>query len=423
MRTEAFRGLRRVIPCLLFILPLVTGCWDRLEIEQRATVLGLAIDTESAVAEEAPRDVGKSPSIDATTSSGMDVPYGGTLFRLTAQIAVPGRIPLGPGEGGGGGGGSRPQEAVWVLHSAGTTVNDALQQLQQQVADKLFLGHLRILVVSEAFARARGMQVLTDFLVRHPEVRRTVWVVVSRGRAADLMQTAPPLERVPTLYLMSTLDHAKQMGKLSNDFFGMFASKVVAPGRDPVLPYVEVMQRDNINLTGLAFFQGDQMVGTTARPFDISTYMLLTGVRPGGYTMMVQVPGQADTVMWQAYRRKQRVDVTFANGRPHLSVQLHIDGNVTEKSSDRVNLDDAAVIRRIDEAVAAKTRANIEAVLERTRELGTDPVGFGEYVRAKHRRYWDRAVKSKDRWRDLYPDIPVDVRVTVTTHRLGMKGR
>lgn len=300
-------------------------------------------------------------------------------------------------------------------------MNDALQQLQQQVADKLFLGHLRIIVVSEDFARQQGMEALSDFLVRHPEVRRTVWVVVSKGSASDLMQTAPPLERVPTVYLMSTLDHAKQLGKLPNDFFGMFVSKVAMRGREPILPYVEVMQKDNVNISGLVMFRRYRMAGTTARPFDIATYMLLSGVQPGGYTMMVQIPGHRETVMWQAYLRKRRITVRIENGRPHFTVRVHLDGNITEKSSEGVNLDDPRVLAAIDDAVGQKLRSNLDAFITLTKALHTDPVGFGEFVRARQPGYWDRYVQTKERWEALYPDVKIDFVITVRTHRVGMK--
>lgn len=79
------------------------------------------------------------------------------MIRLTAQISVPGRIPLGPQTGGGGG----EQEPVWVLSSYGHTIDDALLNLQQELADELFLGHLRIIVVNEKLAK----KALNDLMI------------------------------------------------------------------------------------------------------------------------------------------------------------------------------------------------------------------------------------------------------------------
>lgn len=84
---------------LLLLLSLVfvflTGCWDQLEIEDRALVLGLSID--SVLKNSKTED-------DQTThlkSANINLPK----IRVTAQIAVPGRVPLGPSSGGEGSGG------------------------------------------------------------------------------------------------------------------------------------------------------------------------------------------------------------------------------------------------------------------------------------------------------------------------------
>src|SRR5690606_9526301 len=107
------------------------------------------------------------------------------MIRVAAQIAVPGRIPLGPGEGGGS-----TNKPVWILEAVGHTLDDAMLIMQQQVSDQLFYGHLRVIVVSESFARL-GMSNLNDYFRRHPEVRRLAWLAVTKGKAEPFMKTAP----------------------------------------------------------------------------------------------------------------------------------------------------------------------------------------------------------------------------------------
>ena len=405
---------------LVLTMPFMTGCWDRLEIEQRAVILGLSIDSEESGQSDgsAADDLGAT---DATNSGQVRTSDNNQAFELTAQIAVPGRIPLGPGGGEGGGGGSAPRSAIWVLHSTGRTIEDALAQLQQRVADRLFLGHLRVIVVSEDFAKKQGVKNLTDFLLRNPAIRRTAWLVVSKGRASELMQTAPPLERVPTLYLMSTMDHAAQAGKLPMAFFGKFVSQDVMMGRDPVLPYLEDVGKDSVNASGLAFFKNDKMVGATPRPVDILPYMELDGIKAGGYTIMVPVPGHTGTVMWHAMRRKKRISVSIRNGVPHFVVKVHVDGNIEEKSDEGFTIDDPQLIHTIDEKIATDATKNMEKFLTMTKELQIDPIGFGEYVRARSRVFWDTNVKTKEKWEAMYPRTTMDIEMDVKTDRIGMK--
>lgn len=123
-------NMRRCCAALL-ILSLLTGCWDRMELEERAVVLGISVDTAGPEAAQQEDEIshlrGKYP-----------VPPQ-DMIRVSVQIALPGQIPLGPGEGGGGTGG-KSEDTVWVLDVVGHTLDDALMSLQQQISGRLFSG-------------------------------------------------------------------------------------------------------------------------------------------------------------------------------------------------------------------------------------------------------------------------------------------
>lgn len=229
---------------LLLSCSLLTGCWDRMEIEERAVVLGISIDTADKDAEAREDEIshlrGKYPAPKQE------------LIQLSVQIALPGRIPLGPGEGGGSGEGE--QETVWVLDVVGHTVDDAMMNLQQQISGKLFFGHLRVIVVSEEFAR-KGIENLNDYLHRNAEVRRMAWLMISKGKAKNHMQAAPKLERVPALYLASTLDDAVKHGKFPSNYIGTFWSNSSKKGQEGFLPYIKIMKGDNVEISGMAFLK------------------------------------------------------------------------------------------------------------------------------------------------------------------------
>ena len=212
---------------LILIAPCLTGCWDRLEIEERAVILGIAVDDAGKSAEQT------EPKVTHLEESFPIPPV--DMVRITVQIAVPGRIPLGPVEGGSSGG----VKPVWVLSAVGHTIDDALSVLQEELADRIFLGHLRVIVVSEKIAR-KGLSNLNDYLRRNPEVRRLAWLMVSKGNAAEIMNAEPELERVPSLYLIAMMDHAVEMGIYPFEFLGVFWSEETSLGHEPSLPYIVV---------------------------------------------------------------------------------------------------------------------------------------------------------------------------------------
>jgi spore germination protein KC len=397
----------------LFIIPFLTGCWDRVEIEERAVVLGIAIDTADEEAEKEEEDV--------SHLTGRFPPPGKGMIRLTAQIAVPGRIPLGPGEGGGGGGGGKGKETVWVLESVGHTVDDAVSNLQQKLSGPIFFGHLRIIIISEDIAK-RGLRDMNDYFRRNPEVRRMTWMVVSKGSAGELMKAAPELERVPTLYLMSTLDQAVRMGKFPEDFVGIFWSHFSKKGQEGFLPYVELEPRGEVLIKGMAYFKGYKLAGVT-KPLEIGFYMAIKGLNPAGYQVFVELPDQpGNIVVFNATQRKSKFKVSINGGRPHFKVNAYIEGNIREKSGEQFSIKEDT-LKKIEQQINKEALKGLDILVKKTQEKGSDIFGFGEYVRAKEPAFWNKEIKTGERWSEMYKDVTVDINIKVKVRRVGMKAR
>jgi Ger(x)C family germination protein len=400
---------------LVFLLffPLLTGCWDRLEIESRAVVLAIAID-EAKSEDETNKSEATHLTKNLTSSTT-------GAISISVQIAVPGRIPLGPGGssgGDGGGGGQGSKSPVWVLSATGETIDDALMNLQQQIDNRLFLGHLRMIVVSEAIAR-RGLQNLNDYFRRQPEVRRTAWMVVSKGTAIEFMTATPQLERVPTLYLLATMDQAVKMGRLPNDFLGVFFSASSAHGQEGYLPYLKLKKKSNIEIAGLAYFKGEKMVGST-NALQIGNFMAMKQMNPGGYSFIQQIPGTETLVMLQAIYRKSRISVDIKDGKPHATIRCMLEEDIREKSNEDLSLTEDS-IKKIEETFQKEASKAFKNLIMKTQKDGSDIFGIGEYVRAMHSSYWNREIKTKEKWEQIYPDISIDLFVRVKVRRIGTK--
>lgn len=389
---------------------LLCGCWDRTEIEDRAIVLGVSID-------KAPPEAVREEDAVNHYEEGLGPPDS-DLIRLGVQLALPGRIPLGPGESGGIGG-NDPQQTVWVMDVVGHSVNDALMNLQQQLSARLFFGHLRVIVVSEEMARF-GLENVDDYFHRNPEVRRMAWLMVAKGEALPLMKAAPKLERVPSLYLMTTLDEGIRMGKFPQDYIGIFWSCKSMLGQEGFLPYVELKKNQNVETKGLALFKDSRMVGAT-KPLDIAVYMALKGNNPGGYNAFVKIK---DTyVMTHVTHRESKTRLEIRDGKPFFKFTMAFELNLEEKMDDEFSLQNPEIIREIQESQTAGAIKLIESFLETTQKLGSDVLGLGEYVRAKKPGYWNSNVRTKERWQRMYKEIGYEVKVEMRIRRIGMKSQ
>ncbi|MDQ0111878.1 Ger(x)C family spore germination protein [Paenibacillus harenae] len=391
---------------------LLTGCWDRVEIDERAVVLGVSIDKAAKDEEEHESEVTHvEGSLPAPVKD---------MVHVAVQIALPGRIPLGPGESGGASG--NPGQTLWVVDVFGHSIDDAFMNLQQQISSKLFFGHLRVIVISEEVAR-RGLANINDFFRRNSEVRRMAWLMVSKGKALDLMKAAPKLERIPTLYLMSTLDEGIKMGKFPKDYIGIFWSNMSKKGQEGFLPYIELKKSDNVEIKGLAYFRGEKMVGAT-KPLEIAGYLGLKGINPAGYRAVITIDNPPGTVITNVAHRSSKIEVRIKKGNPHFTIDVMLEVNVEEViGGESLTIDNPSVLTEIEKKQDEASVKFYEDIIKKTQQKKSDIFGFGEYVRAKEPGYWKRHIGTKEQWEKQYPDATFDVHVVTKIRRIGMKAK
>ncbi|MGO4544668.1 Ger(x)C family spore germination protein [Paenibacillus sp. 2TAB23] len=415
MRNKQWIPIVKVICCFSVVIPFLTGCWDRLEIEERAVVLGVSIDT---VSDEQAKEAEEEEDEVSHISGSIPPPSMG-MVRVAVQIALPGRIPLGPGEGGGGKGSAG--ETVWVIDVVGHSIDDAFMNLQQQVSSKLFFGHLRVIVVSEKLAR-KGLENVNDYFRRNPEVRRMAWLMIAKGNALKFMNATPQLERVPALYLMSTLDEGIRMGKFPKDYIGVFWSNVSKKGQEGFLPYVEMKKEENVGIIGLAYFNGAKMVGAT-KPLEIAGYLGMKGVNPAGYRVYIQLDQSSESVMTNATHRKSKIKVNIRENVPHFTIDIDIELNLEAKLNENLKINDPNILRAIEKKQEGMSVLFYSNLIKKTQAKGSDIFGFGEYVRAFKPQFWNAHVKTAEGWRSMYKDCEFDVKVSLKIRRIGMKAQ
>lgn len=409
MRPNKHRWKRILLLLLLIplLLPLLAGCWDSREIEKRATILAIGIDN-------ADRDAVKQEDEISHEKGKIGIPDE-RMIELSVQIAIPGRIPLGPQTGGG------EKSPVLVVRAVGHTLEDALLNIQQEVADEIFLGHLRLIVLNEEVARD-GVGRFTDYLRRNPQIRRTASLVVSKERASEYMEIKPELERVPSLYLAEMVDSLIQLGKFPPSFIGMFWSILSSKGQEAYLPYFQIKGSANIQINGIAYFQGDKMVGKT-KPRQIGSFMAGIGAEKGGYGAFIKIPEIEQVVLVRAVERKTRVKASLKNGEPHITLKIRYESEIEEVESLTPSNIMKEDFESLEKEFSKQVGQGLEVLIAETQEEKSDIFGFGEHFRAKFPKYWNKNVKTKERWQEIYGNLFYDVEVTTNIRRTGMKAK
>ncbi len=362
---------------------LLAGCWDRREIEERANVLALGVDTC-----ELPCNV-----------------------RITRQVAIPGRIPLGGSQEGGGA--AAVAEPVAIVTSEGADAHTALARAQAKLNHRLTFAHMRVLLFAEAFAR-QGLTEYLDLVRRTPETRRLMWLGVVEGQAEDVLRARPRLELVPALFLSDMFEDAVKSGRLPFSNFGEFLTQLANKGEQPTAPLLKMAGPDRVSLAGLAVFHEGRMVGKLG-PEETTTYMQLRGFRRGGELIRLTLPGgsQADLTV---YGRDTHYQVAMAGRQFQVHITMHLETDLLRSSSD-LDIQNPRTLEQIETHAARKVRSEAEALLQKLqRQWQADILGVGERVRA----YLPRAWAATPDWSAAFAKAKFAVDVQVYVRQTGL---
>lgn len=362
----------------------LAGCWDRREIEERANVLAMSVDACK--------------------------PTEPCQVRVTRQIAIPGRIPLGATPEASSNPGVK---TVALFTSEGADGPEARIRSQARLNRQINPAHLRVLLFGDAYAR-QGLAPYLDMVRRDPQTRRLMWLAIVEGSADDVLRARPSLERVPAIFLSDMFDDAVKTGRLPQSFLGEFLTQLANRGEEPVAPVLKMAGPNRYGLAGLAVFRGDRMVGKLS-PEETATYLQLRGLRRGSELIRLTLPegNEADLTV---VGRRTRYQVRAAGRQIQVRLSLQLECDLLQATGG-LNLQDHKTLDRIEDAAARQVKSQGEALVRKLQtEFQADVLAVGERVRAYLPRVWE----SIPDWSAAFADARFEIEVEVAARRTGL---
>ncbi|TDF97977.1 Ger(x)C family spore germination protein [Paenibacillus piri] len=372
-----------LIVCLLSLQLLVTGCWDRREIEERTSVVGIAIDKSK-----------KHPS----------------YLLVTVQIPIP--IKIAGASGGRAGGG---KQAVRVMSSEGKTVVEGFQNLQKRLNQELFYGHTRVIAIGEEAAR-EGVNHIFDPFRRDPQLRRLLWPLIVKGEARELLKAGPNLEQIPIVYVMTLIENGAKAGRIPDMNLGKFYIDLTSRTRDPYLNYIQVVG-DDIRWEGIAVFRGVKMVGVL--PGQDAWQMLRIRERRDGGNITFPYqdkPDQLITINTEFIR--SRNEISYINDHVVVKTRIFLEGNLLEKTFG-TNLFKSEEMFKIENDAVKYLEKEAKVVIGKLqKQYHADILGLGSKIRSYHPDIW----KKLD-WKKDFSKVEIQVSYDMKLRSSGMEMR
>ncbi|WP_028777199.1 Ger(x)C family spore germination protein [Shimazuella kribbensis] len=376
----------------LSMVLLLSGCWSRRELNEIALVIGLGVD-----------------KID-------------NEYVISTQIVDPSEI-----ASKGGGGGRAP---VVTYKTKSNTLMGAIRQLTASTPRKLYLAHLRMLVLGESIVR-EGVAPALDVISRDHELRSDFFIIMTKGnKAQDVLTMVTPLEKVPSAYMFNMLRHSeKYWAPFSTLKIDQLDNEISGDGKEPVITAVEIRgslkegeQKKNVEnisiknylqYTSVGVLRQDKLVGYLNET-EASGYKYLIGKIK---STVIEMPCNKDHKdVTELIHTNSIIKANMRNHKPSIDVQINSEANVAELECQS-NLLNLNVIHALEKKTEKEIKNQITMVLQKTqKEYQSDIFGFGDQIHQTYPKDWS---KLKKNWNKTFSTLSVKVNVKVKIRNFG----
>lgn len=376
------RGVRTI--ALGLSLFMLTGCWDRTEINENAFWMGTALDLLE-----------------------------NKKLRVSAQIAIPQEIGTIPKQGSAGRG-------SLIISAEGRTLLDTCQEIQNKLPRQLFIGHRRAVFISERLARD-GLHSILDMYTRNPDLSvRTGLFVVSGADPEEALKIKSPFNPFSSDAIVRQDKYAKIGDIAARDL-------IVSHTSESGCPLLSAIRMDNltkeekkhvVDINQLALFNKRlQLVGFLDGEKAMVTLWMLNRLKQ--YYMTAFIAAGNGYVTADGTNLKAHVDPVNTNGKMKIHVTLEGIATVRENNTslDLTNAENLSALQNAMNEHFGKLAK--DTVLLVQKKYRADVFGFGEKIHRSEPQVWKGL---REDWEKSFTGLDVTLECRIKVKRIGEQG-
>lgn len=318
--------------------------------------------------------------------------------RYTFKIAIPSGDPK-----------SGEQMSLLITQDS-TSIVKAVRQLKSKVDKELDFGQCKAIVYGYDYAR-QGIEKMQDWSIRRRDIQMILFPAVGKPTAEAVLRVQSPSERIAGNALFLALsEEGTESPYIAKVFSFDLARRMREKGLDPYMPVIEAEGGTTLLVNKVALMDKKKVIKILP-PDETKLLNLLTNhAISSNYEIMTN--GEIYELNIPTSKAKYKITAS-APGKEVVRFKVRLDA-VVEQKEDREEIS-KRVQKQIEQALNKKLSEELTGVLEKIRNAGTDPIGFGLRYYGRH---WNNRTEE-EQWKEIYPRIRFEVMVNTRVKSTG----
>mgnify|MGYP001028122561 CR=1 FL=1 len=368
-----------LLTCLIALI-LLTGCWDRSEINDIAFVVATGVDK------------GKK-----------------NKFLYSVQIPLPSS--MGGAGSSGGGGGTSGEGPFLVAQGNGGNERQGIEEIQTKLSRRIYLGHRRVHIIGDSLAK-EGIKKSLNAIFTQPRSRISTFLLISKGEAVKLLKTQPRMEQYS----------GEGMREMSKNSINMTAREALQDlsreGKDMVIPIVnsagttkDDKNKKEVQMESFAVFKDDKLAFSSNTNESEGILWLFEKMQKKSASFPV---AKDEEISVQIFENQTEPSFKIVDGKPTFLLTVRAAGVLFENEPN-YRIEDPKTYRLIISKMESQIKGQIQAILNHAHSQGIDVFGFGWYLFKNNHQEWEHNWKND--WQKNLPNLKVTVKVDADIQR------
>lgn len=347
-----------ILSISLFILP---GCWDEVEIEDRAFIAAVAIDLAEDTGDE-------------------------TIIEMTEQIVVPAGLGTSTHPGTG--------KAYRNITRSGKSIYEINRDISRQESRISNVEHLGLIILSKEFAEQEGMLAnILDVFIRQQYMRRGVMVAVTDTKAKDLLSVEVEHMKLPSINIIDMLEKDQTAVTKEPARSGDVQEKLLSK-RSYVLPLLTILPDHTVEYEGIGVMaeEPSKLVGTLTDGDAKGRHFIIGKSQRG--SVIAEVDGELVTFDIILGNSKYTLTNSDKNSLA-FTVDIELTVSIREYFGTK-NLYKEEVKKEFQNELEKEVKKLTHRALVKIKdEFQVDVLEFDRYLQIHHNKLW---TEIKDNW-------------------------
>lgn len=285
--------------------------------------------------------------------------------------------------------------------------------IDSMAAGQVDYSQAHILLIGDELAK-QGIHQILDNFYRGKDSNTASKIAITKGKAEDILSTEKDKSPI-AFFILQTIEGAEKSTLLPDEKIFTVWTKILSPGKDFILPYLEKTDSDRIAIAGVALMNGDKFSGKTlSKEQSTLLLLLLDKLKKTNYMALILNEESEDhsiAFSTRKMKRKMKIKVDKKSGDITCTIDISLQ---VEVNSYPQNLKEDLNIKKLNKEISAELTNQAKEITAILLEANSDVFGIEMKVA---NRYPD--VSKKMNWDEDYKKVKIEPKVNVEIIKTG----